>query len=347
MSVKLYKFRPLVRLISLVTALFLLVLPVSAISVSESDGAVNWSKEESLGCSIMQGGNSLSVIGSGSVTVTGSSYDLTATAASDFGSSRRLSVWSYLGLSCDTLTRGKYYRLSFDYTFTSAAAILDFYDEAECGFGELGYGPTTEALDYNIELSGTSANVSVDWVFTVDDLTEELAVFSTLSLASYPVEGDYTISYNSITLERVVEPKNAVLGMLHLIYEKITGQTVDGVPVDGVTNDEIEEGLPGGTADQEVIEDFENQISDQLTTEFDKLDLDAFQLSAGVLTALSWITGWVVSFFDGFGELKVIVLLPMFLGLALLFIGRGALAMVRVRGQAARRNVKNNDGGGS
>ena len=135
--------------------------------------------------------------------------------------------------------------------------------------------------------------------------------------------------------------------MPFLIYEKITGQTVDGVPVDGVTNDEIEEGLPGGTADQEVIEDFENQISDQLTTEFDKLDLDAFQLSAGVLTALSWITGWVVSFFDGFGELKVIVLLPMFLGLALLFIGRGALAMVRVRGQAARRNVKNNDGGGS
>ena len=340
-------YRPLSCVVCLLLSLSFFVLPVSAISLGVSDGAVNWSKEESLGCNIMQGGNTLVVVGNGSLDATGSSYEVTATASSDFGSSRRLSVSSFLNLSCETLKRGQYYRLSFDYTFTPATSILDFYDESECGFREVSIATTTKALDYNIELSRSAVNVSVDWVFTVDNLTEDISVISTLSLASYPVAGDYTISYSSLSLERVVEPKDSVLGMLHEIFEKLTGQSVDGKPVDGYTNDQITDGLPDGNESQETIDQFEEEIVGKLESEFGKLDLGGFKLSAGLLSSLSWLTGWVVSFFDGFGELRVIILLPMFLGLALLFIGRGALAMVRVRGQAARRNANKNDGGGS
>lgn len=103
----------------------------------------------------------------------------------------------------------------------------------------------------------------------------------------------------------------------------ITGTELD-------RNSEIDSLLPDLDEGMGQIDDFSASIGDQLKTEFDALHIENFALSTSVLLAIGWIAGWVTQFFNASGEAQVVVLLPMFIGLALLFIGRGSVAMSRV-----------------
>lgn len=95
-------------------------------------------------------------------------------------------------------------------------------------------------------------------------------------------------------------------------------------------NAAIDDGLPGATEDMETIDQIESDVGDQMDDAFTEIDISGFALSASVLSAIAWITGWVVDFFNSSGEAQVVLLLPLYIGLALLFIGRGSLAMTRV-----------------
>lgn len=121
--------------------------------------------------------------------------------------------------------------------------------------------------------------------------------------------------------------------------DRVTGSADD-------RNDKIDSLLPGLGDGMASIDGFESDILDQFNNAFNDLDLDGFQLSSGILAALTWLVFWVVQFFNASGDLQVVILLPMLLGLALLFIGRGSMAMQRVEASHLKASLKK-DGGGS
>lgn len=124
----------------------------------------------------------------------------------------------------------------------------------------------------------------------------------------------------------------------------ITGTELD-------RNSEIDSLLPDLDEGMGQIDDFSASIGDQLKTEFDALHIENFALSTSVLLAIGWIAGWVTQFFNASGDAQVVVLLPMFIGLALLFIGRGSVAMSRVHSShqhdTRKAAVSSKKGGGT
>lgn len=130
-----------------------------------------------------------------------------------------------------------------------------------------------------------------------------------------------------------------IFALLGDLFAKLTGSAED-------RNEEIDGALPGMNDELGRLDSIESGIRDQFNDAFGALDLEGFKLTSGVLTALSWLTGYIIQFFNISGEAQVIILLPMFLGLALLFIGRGFLAMTRVRASQFRVHHRNNDKGG-
>lgn len=130
----------------------------------------------------------------------------------------------------------------------------------------------------------------------------------------------------------------------------------DILGTDSDRNDEIDSLLPGVGDSMGQIDDFTNSIGDQLKSEFEALDIGSFEIPIAVLAALSWFAAWIVRFFENSGDAQIIILLPMFIGLALLFIGRGAVAMSRVHAADLRAKQReewratrsaNKPGGGS
>lgn len=69
-------------------------------------------------------------------------------------------------------------------------------------------------------------------------------------------------------------------------------------------------------------ESIESQWTGSMSSNFDALDMDSFTFPSGLLSGFSLITGIFQDFWNGMGDYKIAYVFPLFLGIALLLIGR-------------------------
>lgn len=89
------------------------------------------------------------------------------------------------------------------------------------------------------------------------------------------------------------------------------------------------------------IETFEDSIGSMMDEQLGGLDPSQLQMPTNILSGVHWIGQTFMSTYDNLGEFQYIVLFPMFVGLALLFIGRGERA---VNMHASRARYRSKDG---
>lgn len=90
------------------------------------------------------------------------------------------------------------------------------------------------------------------------------------------------------------------------------------------------------------IETFEDSIGLMIDEQVGGLDPSQLQMPTNILSGVHWIGHTFMSAYDNLGEFQYIVLFPMFVGLALLFIGRGERA-VNMHVSRARYRSKDGD----
>lgn len=69
-------------------------------------------------------------------------------------------------------------------------------------------------------------------------------------------------------------------------------------------------------------ESIESQWTGSMSSNFDALDMDSFTFPSGLLSGFSLITGIFQDLWNGMGDYKILYVFPLFLGIALLLIGR-------------------------
>ena len=69
-------------------------------------------------------------------------------------------------------------------------------------------------------------------------------------------------------------------------------------------------------------ESMESQWTGSMSSNFDALDMDSFTFPSGLLSGFSLITGIFQDLWNGMGDYKILYVFPLFLGIALLLIGR-------------------------
>lgn len=90
----------------------------------------------------------------------------------------------------------------------------------------------------------------------------------------------------------------------------------------------------------------EDDMFSKLEEHSSNVDPSQFSFDGGLVSALGWIGGIFTDCFDALGPFKAIVSFPMFIGLALLFIGRGNQAMTSTAIRHARGGVDKKAGDG-
>ena len=100
-------------------------------------------------------------------------------------------------------------------------------------------------------------------------------------------------------------------------------------------NDAVPDGLPGQQDEaQKQLEDYEQkeqQIFDNLDTSLDNLNLGQYQnFDTSIVSSMTFINRYVTKGFDGLGNFKIILFLPMVIGIGLSVIGRMGAMMSHI-----------------
>lgn len=100
-------------------------------------------------------------------------------------------------------------------------------------------------------------------------------------------------------------------------------------------SDAVPDRLPGQQdVAQKQLDDYEQkeqQIFDNLDTSLDNLKLDQYQkFDTSIVSSMTFINKYVTKGFDGLGKFKIILFLPMVIGIGLSVIGRMGAMMSRV-----------------
>lgn len=152
----------------------------------------------------------------------------------------------------------------------------------------------------------------------------------------------------TVTADFVPASQNGVFGLFDTIDNKFygnsnsTGQLLGGQPVSSGEIDSVSETIKEFNSQ---IEEIENVIYEDLHTYSAQVDPSAaVNFSGNFLSAMSFISDTWVSAYNQLGDMQVIVTFPLFLAIAMLFIGR----MNSVIASGAMKSRKNNDkkGGG-
>lgn len=166
-----------------------------------------------------------------------------------------------------------------------------------------------------------------------------------ISIPSTTCPSSITLSYDfsGNALEQITEPVEAgktIEEWLQDIFNTIkSGVTGEGDP--GVTSPEIDAGVSDATDYQTQIDAFQDTVIGDFNTNFAELDLGSFAFPAGVLSAMSWISGIFMDFYNKAGDLQYLVIFPCLVGISLMIIGRGSRAMVS---SSMRSRSKGDDG---
>lgn len=100
-------------------------------------------------------------------------------------------------------------------------------------------------------------------------------------------------------------------------------------------SDAVPDGLPGQQDEaQKQLDDYEQkeqQIFDNLDTSLDNLNLGQYQkFDTSIVSSMTFINRYVTKGFDGLGNFKIILFLPMVIGIGLSVIGRMGAMMSHI-----------------
>lgn len=103
----------------------------------------------------------------------------------------------------------------------------------------------------------------------------------------------------------------------------------------------VPSGLPGQQQEAQnqlnSYEQKEQQVFDNLNTSLDNLNLNQYQqFDTSIVSAMTFVNRYVTAGFDGLGNFKIILFLPMVIGIGLSVIGRMGAMMSRVSVQDRR-----------
>lgn len=258
-----------------------------------------------------------------------------AQSASSSMSVARGNYWIDSGAT--TMTEGLTYRIQgylSDLNFCSTACSVTTFQVNGIEFMS---GNNSNILYKNIEISDD--DLYFDLVFIAPE-TSVVEVFFRLDRSSSVSMRTCNISFYGNTLQQISEPVQAektieewLQDIFNTIQSGITGEGQEPPTSPGLTEDV-------GTAGehQTVIEDIEQGVLSDFDASYEALDIGNFSLPIGVINALAWINYTWTGFFNMAGDLQYIVFVPCLVGLFLLIIGRGAMAMrsAMPRGRAPR-----------
>lgn len=276
--------------------------------------------------------------GGGSVPTFGYSYSSSLTVTTPFvGTVPAGATYGVRFSSSHYLEPGKWYRAHVGFSGNSYPSGMTFWS-LKC--------PSTRNSDVYPNFS--------DWAGKLDETIGEVVghgsfgfdcVFRVLESPSdspisfgFDFMREYSKSYyTSISngtmsfdgyLEEIVEPgqePKTLEDWLSDIYNALVGGgSGEG---GGSAGEQIAPGLDAMQGGQQQIEDFEGGLWSDVTDYSAQVDPGTFSLGTSIVTAISWVSVQWVNLFNNLGEWKAVVTFPMFLGIALLVIGRGGYAI--------------------
>lgn len=118
---------------------------------------------------------------------------------------------------------------------------------------------------------------------------------------------------------------------------------------EGIAAAEVDSSAAELESTVESISTFEESLLDDIDSGMSEISIDTFETPAGIFSSVLWVSDTFMQCFNGLGDFKYIVMLPMYVGLALLLIGRGEQAAnvheMRHRRRRASKAPKKGGGG--
>ncbi len=108
----------------------------------------------------------------------------------------------------------------------------------------------------------------------------------------------------------------------------------------GAVNPTLPSKLQDAQSGIDQMDDFEEQLWEDYEQYLDEVDPSLITFPTSFISAMIWIGGFFGDLFDGLGEWQFIITFPMFLGLALLVLGRGTQAMASTSARHMRWNAR-------
>lgn len=108
----------------------------------------------------------------------------------------------------------------------------------------------------------------------------------------------------------------------------------------GAVNPQLPGKLHDAQSGVDQMDGFEDQLWEDYEEYLDEVDPSLITFPTSFISAMIWIGGLFADLFDGLGEWQFIITFPMFLGLALLVLGRGTQAMASTSSRHMRWNAR-------
>lgn len=224
--------------------------------------------------------------------------------------------------------------------------------------GESSFDVVSSSVSYSYGVSGRCYyTFSIPYTFISDFFS-----YSTLSFRfpySSPVTfTDFSLSFPSAVSPVLVDPYTGSLGsaalevallnkQMHQLFSPFLLQSTSYLSSmnsyflsqsqkeEDAMKDSVPDGLPGQQQEaQKQLDDYEQkeqQIFDNLNSNLDNLNLNQYQqFDTSIVSAMAFVNRYVTAGFDGLGNFKIILFLPMVIGIGLSVIGRMGAMMSRV-----------------
>lgn len=152
-----------------------------------------------------------------------------------------------------------------------------------------------------------------------------------------PVSVGFGFTFPTYTVPLVVEGQNSVVGQIKYEISRyfLEYRTVD--PADVAALNQANQDAGNSMQDYDSTE---QQFTQSMTDNFNKLNLQNFQFPSGLLSGFSLITSIFERIWNGMGEYQILFVFPLVLGIVLLLIGRISKFS---GGQSSGRSSRGND----
>ena len=231
---------------------------------------------------------------------------------------------------------GKSFAFIFNFpsSFSSSAISLDAYLKPSIYYTEPSMSdwdsiyPTSLTVAVNTHVVGTYYPNSTTNTFSISDIFVEYNGISSISfIFEYPsIEWDLDDFSYPIYIHQHL---SYLLSDAFLTVSSLS----DLSAIDGYIDDSQE-----SINQHEAVE---SQWTGSMSSNFDALDMDSFAFPSGLLSGFSLITGIFQDLWNGMGDYKILYVFPLFLGIALLLIGRISKFS---GGQSSSRSNRGDDG---
>lgn len=224
--------------------------------------------------------------------------------------------------------------------------------------GESSFDIVSSSVSYSYGVSGRCYyTFSIPYTFISDFFSSSTLAFR-FPYSSPVTFTNFSLSFPSAVSPVLVDPYTGSLGsaalevallnkQMHQLFSPFLLQSTSYLSSmnsyflsqsqkeEDAMKDSVPDGLPGQQQEaQKQLDDYEQkeqQIFDNLNSNLDNLNLNQYQqFDTSIVSAMAFVNRYVTAGFDGLGNFKIILFLPMVIGIGLSVIGRMGAMMSRV-----------------